>query len=145
MKNVRLSLGGVTFRDFEIPEKIDFGGRQRLASNLLIGGGRVVTPLGSEDEEISFSGIFSGPDAALRAKSLDNSRILGFSLPLVWDEFYFMVIISKFEAEYRKNNFIPFSLKCEILTDASSLTNAFVTPLRSLISSDMTSANSFCL
>jgi hypothetical protein len=60
MSNIILTLGGVPFQDFEVPEQIRFGGAQRLAVHELIGGGRVVDAPGDDAGEISFSGIFSG-------------------------------------------------------------------------------------
>jgi hypothetical protein len=67
MSNIILTLGGVPFQDFEVPEQIRFGGSQRLAVHELIGGGRVVDALGDDAGEISFSGIFSSSDAAAGA------------------------------------------------------------------------------
>src|SRR5271154_5082483 len=96
MTNVVLTLGGVPFQDMEVPEKISFGGQQRVAVQNLIGGGRVVATLGIDDGRISFSGIFSGTDAVARAQMLDAARASGLAVPLVWDSFYYTVIIADF-------------------------------------------------
>ncbi|OZB40983.1 MAG: hypothetical protein B7X48_02755 [Acidiphilium sp. 34-60-192] len=87
-------LGSVTLRGFEVPEQIVFGGGQRLAVHELIGGGRVIDTLGAAAEEIEFSGVFSGPDAALRVQSLDVARAAGLALPLSWGDFSYSVIIA---------------------------------------------------
>ncbi len=140
MSNVTLTLGGVPFKDMEIPEKIAFGGRQRLAVQNLIGGGRVVNAIGLDDGEISFGGIFSGSDAVQRAQLLDAARALGASLPLVWDGFFFTVIIASFSAEYQKTNLIPFSISCTVVGDPLATIVSMAAPLASLVGSDLTTA-----
>jgi uncharacterized protein YciI len=124
----------------EIPEKIAFGGRQRLAVQNLIGGGRVVNAIGLDDGEISFGGIFSGSDAVQRAQLLDAARALGASLPLVWDGFFFTVIIASFSAEYQKTNLIPFSISCTVVGDPLATIVSMAAPLASLVGSDLTTA-----
>ncbi|MBU6419068.1 MAG: hypothetical protein KGQ79_04995, partial [Proteobacteria bacterium] len=140
MGNVVLSLGNVAFQDMEVPEKISFGGKQRLAIQNVIGGGRVVEALGIDDGEISFSGIFSGTDAVSRAQLLDMARALGAQLPLVWQGFYYLVVIAGFTAEYRKPNLIPFSITCVVVTDPLAAAANAVAPIASLISGDLAAA-----
>ena len=140
MSDVVLSLGDVAFRDMEVPEKISFGGKQRLAVQNVIGGGRIVEALGIDDGEISFSGIFSGSDAAVRAQLLDTARALGAQLPLVWQGFYYLVVIAGFAAEYRKPNLIPFSITCVVVTDPLAAAANAVAPLANLVSGDLAAA-----
>jgi uncharacterized protein YciI len=140
MSNVILTLGGVPFQDFEVPEQIRFGGGQRLAVHDLIGGGRVVDALGDDAGEISFAGIFSGSDAAARAQALDAARALGAAVPLVWDGFYYTVVIAEFAAEYAKPWWIPFSLRCTVVVDPAAILAAALAPVASLISSDISAA-----
>lgn len=137
MGKVTLTLGGVAFQDMEVPEAISFGGRQRVAVQELIGGGRAVQALGIDEGVITFSGIFSGADAAGRAQLLDAARAIGAALPLVWDSFYYLVIVEKFTAEYRKPNLIPFEISCVVVDDMAS---AVVAPLASLVKSDLVAA-----
>jgi hypothetical protein len=124
----------------EVPEKINFGGKQRVAVQALIGGGRVISVLGIDDGEISFSGIFTGADAADRAQILDVARALGATLPLVWDRFFYAVVISEFTAEYRKPNLIPFTIHCEVVTDPVAALAAMAAPFASLVGNDLTAA-----
>jgi hypothetical protein len=140
MNGISLSLGEVTFTNMEVPEKINFGGKQRVAVQALIGGGRVISVLGIDDGEISFSGIFSGSDAANRAQILDVARALGATLPLVWDRFFYAVVISEFTAEYRKPTLIPFTIHCEVVTDPVAALAALAAPLVSLVGNDLTAA-----
>ena len=142
MSDVVLSLGNVAFRDMEVPEKIRFGGRQRLAVQNIIGGGRVVGALGLDDGEISFSGIFSGQDAAARAQLLDIARAQGSQMPLVWGGFYYLVVISSFVAEYRRPNLIPFAVTCVVVSDPLADVAAAL-PLATLIGNDIAAATGF--
>ena len=140
MNNVVLTLGGVPFQDMEVPEKISFGGKQRVKVQNLIGGGRVVVALGLDDGEISFSGIFSGADAVDRAQFLDTARSLGAPLPLVWDRFFYTVIIEGFAAEYRKPNLIPFSINCVVVNDPLAMLASAAVPITNLVGNDLASA-----
>ena len=141
MSNVVLTLGGVPFQDMEVPEKISFGGKQRVAVQNLIGGGRVVSALGIDDGKISFSGIFSGSDAVSRAQLLDAARALGASIPLVWDRFFYTVIIEGFTAEYRKTNLIPFSISCVVVNDPVASLATLAAPIANLIGNDLSVAS----
>jgi len=142
MSQVILTLGGVKFQDFEVPEQIRFGGGQRLAVHELIGGGRVVDALGDDAGEVAFSGIFSGNDAASRAQSLDAARAAGDEIPLVWDGFYYTVIIAQFTAEYAKPWWIPFAIRCAVVVDAATAFESLTAPVESLISGDISAASS---
>lgn len=111
MTSVAVTLGGVVFRDFEVPDAIAFGGKQRLALHQPVGGGQVIDVLGAEPDAISFTGTFSGPDAELRARTLDVARAAGAVLPLSWGGFAYRVMIASFSAVYRKSWWIPFTVE----------------------------------
>jgi hypothetical protein len=143
MSNVVVSLGGVPFQDFEVPERIAFGGAQRLAINQLIGGGRVVNALGVDDGEIVFSGIFSGSDAAGRVQALDLLRSTGTAVPFIWGEFFYIVVVAQFIVEYAKPWWIPFAVRCVVVTDPVAALGSAVAPLTNLISGDISNAVSF--
>ncbi len=134
---IYVTLGDVTFQDFEVPERIRFGGEQRTAVHELIGGGRVVDVLGGQPAEIGFHGIFSGTDAAARAQSLDSARAAGAVLALGWDGFFYHVVIADFEAAYEKPFWIPFRITCLAVSDSAIAAAAIVIPVGSLISSDL--------
>lgn len=141
MSDVILTLGGVAFQDMEVPEKILFGGQQRVAVQNLIGGGRVVEALGLDDGKISFSGIFSGRDAVSRVQLLDAARALGASLPLVWEGFFYEVVIESFAVEYCRPNWIPFSISCVVVNDPLASLAALVAPVADLVANDLTVAS----
>jgi hypothetical protein len=135
MSDVALLLGPVGFQDFEVPARINFGGEQRLAVHHLVGGARVIDTLGRDDTEICFAGTFSGSDATLRARAIDALRAGGQVLPLTWDIFYYSVIVSRFEADYRNGWWIPYRIACTVLRDeASALVQTVVSLATSLLS-----------
>ena len=120
MPHTILLLGPIVFQDFEVPEKVNFGGTQRLAIHQLPGGARVIDSLGRDDADISFTGIFSGADATLRARGVDELRALGMVLPLTWDVFTYSVVIREFTAQYERAGWIPFRITCTVLRDEAS-------------------------
>ncbi len=120
MPDVALLLGPIVFHDFEVPSGITFGGRQRIGLHRLPGGGRIIDALGRDDAQISFSGIFAGADATLRARTLDELRVAGMPLPLTWDVFFYTVMITDFRADYRSGWWIPYRIVCTGLQDEAS-------------------------
>ncbi|HEY7579416.1 MAG TPA: hypothetical protein VH855_17620 [Acetobacteraceae bacterium] len=140
MSDIALLLGPIAFRDFELPSGVNFGGRQHLAVHRLPTGARVVDTLGRDDAEICFTGIFTGPDATMRARSVDEMRVSGLALPLTWDVFFYTVLIAEFCADYRNGWWIPYYVRCTVLQDeASSLTQLTVS-LASTVLGDIGSA-----
>ena len=116
----RCCSGRSSFRTLRISSGINFGGRQRLAVHRLPGGTRVIDALGRDDAQISFSGIFTGADATLRARSLDELRVAGSTLSLTWDVLFYTVVISDFHADYRNGWWIPYRVVCTVLQDEAS-------------------------
>ena len=121
MTKIALFLGPVLFQDFEIPETIIFGGRQRLAVHELPGGARVIDALGRDDAPIIWFGVLSGPNATERAHALDLLRVQGAVLPLTWDTFFYTVVISEFRATYVQENWIPYFISCTVLRDEAEV------------------------
>jgi hypothetical protein len=132
MSGVALILGPIEFHDFEVPAGINLGGTQRLAIHYLSGGMKVIDTLGRDDADISFSGSFSGSDATLRARVLDEMRVSGEMYALCWDVFLYSVVIKRFEADYRTGWWIPFRMTCAVLRDEAS---AFVEAIASAMES----------
>ena len=107
-----LTLGPITFKQFEIPSSIVFGGRQKLAIHSLLDGRRLVDVLGPEDTDITFSGIFSGPDAIARSMGMDLLRRTGVTIPLSWSDYFYSVIVRSLKLTYYGSNWIAFSILC---------------------------------
>jgi hypothetical protein len=118
-----LTLGGVVFQDFEVPERINFGGEQALAVHRLPGGARVIDTLGPDDADIRWSGRFRGPTAEERAILLDFLRRSGSQQLLSWSFHFYQVVIKEFTADFQQSYEIPYSISCLVVTD---LTQALI-------------------
>jgi len=115
-----LLLGPIQFQNFELPAAISWGGAQQLTVHQLPGGTRVIDAMGRDDADITWSGIFSGENAALRAQSLDLMRGDGALWPLTWNSFFYSVVIARFEADQRRPNWIPYRIVCKVLRDETA-------------------------
>ena len=142
MSDFSLTLGPVAFAGFELPSSITLGGRQRLAIHLLPGGLRIIDALGPDPADIAFSGIFTGPDAADRARLLDSLRVAGMALPLAWDAFTYSVVIENFEADYRSPWWIPYRVSCAVLRDEAAALVTDVIAVAPALASDLVAAGS---
>jgi hypothetical protein len=105
-----LQLGPVLFQDFEVPARVRFGGKQRLAVHQLPGGGRVVDVMGADEGALRWSGVFSGAGAAERASLLDGMRRGGAVWPVSWAGSRYTVVIEAFEADQMNPAWIPYRL-----------------------------------
>ena len=143
MSNFSLTLGPVAFAGFELPSSITLGGRQRLAIHQLPGGVRIIDALGPDPADIGFSGIFSGPDAADRARLLDTMRMSGAALPLTWDAFLYTVLLQRFEADYRSPWWIPYKISCTVVRDEAAAVTTAIVNVASTLAADLLSAGPF--
>lgn len=111
-----VTLGAFTADWLETPEKMPFGGEQRMVEHKLLGGAKVFDLLGPEEEDISFSGIFFGPLAQIRAQMLDTMRLQGQVVPLIWPGDSRSVIIKKFHCDYASGGGVmPYSVTCVVV------------------------------
>ena len=140
MTDIVLLLGPIVFKDFEVPAGIAFGGTQRLAIHRLPGGTRVIDALGRDDANLIFAGIFSGSDATLRARALDELRSAGLPLPFTWDVFFYSVIIDRFQANYENSNWIPYRISCTVIRDEASALIQTAVSLATAALADVSSA-----
>ncbi len=107
-------LGGFVFSaPFEVPNKINFGGTQRVAVHALLGDGLVVDALGPLPADIRWSGRFRGLGAIGRAQALDQMRKSGAQYTLAWLGVAYSVVITEFSAETEKAYEVPFSITCK--------------------------------
>jgi hypothetical protein len=140
MANVTLRLGPIYFSEFELPSQVNFGGEQRLTVHRLTDGRRVVDCMGRDEADITFAGVFSGPNATVRAREVDSLRVGGEITLLTWDEFVYSVIVNRFDAEYQTNTWIPYRLKCLIVRDEAYSPMIEQTPLQSSVVADVSNA-----
>jgi hypothetical protein len=122
-----LTLGGVVFQDFEIPESINFGGAQALVVHELPGGTRNIDAMGPDDDDIRWSGRFRGQSAEQRSILLDFMRRQGNQVLLSWGLHRFQVVIKEFRADYQQSYEIPYSITCTVVLDeAQALASAAI-------------------
>lgn len=141
-----LTLGPITFDAYELPERLAFGGRQRIATHQLPDGTRVLDVLGRDDGPLRWSGFFSGPDAPARARALDLMRAEGLVWPLSWDAFCYLVVIDRLLLGFERPNWVGYRISCTVLADQSS--GAAVAPAdaavtAALIAADTASVGTF--
>jgi hypothetical protein len=141
LQNSPIQLGSIELRDFEIPQSVRFGGRQRLAVHALAGGRRIVERLGPDDDDIQFRGIFSGPAAETRACAFDNLRLSGEIVWLSWESFRRRVIVKSFVANYHSPWWITYQVSCVAVHQAGTASSEEMT-IAALISTDLSSAMS---
>ncbi|HNC11738.1 MAG TPA: hypothetical protein PLF59_08195 [Cyclobacteriaceae bacterium] len=120
---VFLTLGSITFANFEIPDALPFGLDQALSIKKMVGGARQIDAMGRDYHPISWEGRFRGSTALFRARYLE-SLVNGQPLPLFWSQFNYLVIIRSFKPIFEKTYEIPYTITVEVVQDQ---TNPFTT------------------
>jgi hypothetical protein len=137
-----LSLGDVLFADLEVPDHITFGGDQKLTVHELVGGTRIIDAMGRSDMPLEWTGYFMGTNVLQRARYLETQRIAGLSLPIVWSEMFYDVVIQHFEADFQREWLIPYRIVCVVVANHSQPQTSLVGPsINDLIATDQSSAN----
>lgn len=143
MSDISLVLGGVQLTGFELPERVGFGGAQRLAVHRLPGGTRIIDAMGRDDAELRWSGVFTGSDAGERARLLDAMRVAGLPLALSWDTFFYTVVIARLDLEYGNTFWMPYAISCTVVADPmADLTTTALTVAGS-VTADLTTAGAW--
>lgn len=141
MPQTTLTLGEITFANFEVPTSMPFGGTQMLTIHRLVGGGRQIDALGADPEPISWSGWFTDVNGRDRARYLDRMRKAGQRLHLAWDEFAFTVVIREAKFVYRLANRIQYSITCEVVEDLTAVVQILpVDDADAIIAADLNTA-----
>ena len=134
---VTLTLGGIVFQDFEVPDSIRIGGDQALVVHKLPGGARTIDAMGADDADIPWAGRFRGREAESRARVLDGYRKTGQVLLLRWSTYRYRVVVQSFKADYQQPFEIPYSVNCTVVADESAPTLTGIPGLDELIGSDL--------
>lgn len=121
MPDVSLILGDIQFYDFEVPQKMPFGGEQHLVVHDQPGGGRIVDVMGPREHDITWSGHFRGADAEERAQALDALRQAGQVLSLSWSSNLRQVIIKDFKPVFQQLYEIPYTITCLVIPDQGAV------------------------
>lgn len=117
MPDFVLSVGGVPFFGWEVPETVPFGGDQHLAIHKFIGGTREIHAQGRDDEAIEWKGRFRGFDAVNRARVLDALRVAGDAVSISCGPLAYTGVIKRFHGDLNKFYEIPYSITIEVLSD----------------------------
>jgi hypothetical protein len=132
-----LTLGGIVFQGFEVPESISTGGEQALVVHKLPGGARVIDAMGADHRDVSWSGRFRSGNAESRARLLDGYRIGGKQFLLQWSTYRYQVVVKSFEANYQQPFEIPYSVSCLVVSDESAPVLSGIPGLDAIIGSDL--------
>jgi hypothetical protein len=124
MADLTLTLGGVDFQDFEIPDEIAAGGGQLLQVHKYAGGKRTVDAFGPDDEPLSWSGIFFDVSAEPRCQQLDAMRKAGAPVALTWSSFSYQVVIRAFKFKFQRFYQISYELELEVVQDLTQPSTA---------------------
>jgi hypothetical protein len=115
-----LNLGQFQFARFEIPERIPFGGSQRIVVHEFVGGEREIDAMGRADRPLAWSGLIQGPDATERAQFLNTMRAQGLEQKLTFGKLAYNVIVREFLPEYERFYQIPYTISCEVIADLAN-------------------------
>lgn len=123
MSDFALTLGGVAFKDFEIPDSIAAGGGQLLQIHKYAGGNRTIDAFGPDDKPITWAGMMLDSDAEARCQQLEAMRIAGQQVELSFSSFSYLVVIRQFDWDFEKFYRIRYAITLEVSqnkTQASS-------------------------
>lgn len=139
-----VTIGGISLSEWEIPEKINFGGRQEHTVHKLIGGNRVVDAMGFDPHDVKWSGRFRGPTALQRANALEAMCSLGAQVPLIYLGKFLTVIIADFSPEPERSYEIPYTIVCTVVSDnVNGALSSIVSGLDAIVGAALTVAAAF--
>lgn len=116
-----VTIADIVLEDWEIPEKVSWGGAQRMTVHKMVGGTRYIDIMGQDNAEVSWSGRFLSPDASFRADQLDLIRKSGALIDVVFAGRYYSAVISSFTAQQVTQFHLTYSISFTILADESSV------------------------
>lgn len=112
-----LSLGGVEFQGFELPQEISLGGSHAGKLWKLPGGARIFDAQGPDDAPIKWSGRFRGGDALSRAVALDTMRRSGGQVQFSVLGLSYSVYIKSYSFNPKHAFEIPYTVELEVIRD----------------------------
>ena len=111
-----LIIGSLILQGHEVPNHITIGGSQAVTIHKLPGGGRIIDAMGPDDGAVAWRGLFIGPNAAQRARSLDSMRVQGLPQVLSFGDYSFNVVIVHCEYDYQERGaIINYRVRAEII------------------------------
>jgi hypothetical protein len=114
-----LTLGGIVFEEWELPEEVPLGGKHAGKLHKLPGGVRIFDAQGPDDDDPSWKGRFRSNSALGRAQQIDAMRREGLPHDLEVLGLSYTVIISQFKFIVRRAYEIDYEITLFILEDNS--------------------------
>ena len=134
-------LGQVIFEGHEIPSRISVGGAHAVTIHKLPGGGRIIDAMGVDNGAISWSGFFTGPFAAVRARLVDAMRQGGQLVGLSFSDYAFNVVVVHFEYDLQdRGALISYRIRTEIVPDNGAVGDDTAVVFAAALSSDVGAA-----
>lgn len=140
--NSSFSLGGVAFQSMEVPETLGFGGTVHNDVSYQPGGGKRIGLLGAYEDDLTWSGVFLGAQAAKRAQAIDALRVAQKPVAFVGAGQSRQVIIKTFRWNYMARGArIPYTIECIVVPPKKTKTSGTTkSALSSLIGKDAAAA-----
>lgn len=132
-----LTIGGISFQDFEIPEQVHLGGAHMGTLHKLPGGERVFDAAGADDHPIGWSGRFQGGNAVGRAQALDAMRIGGSLQALCVAGLFRQVVVHDFKFVIEKPYQVLYTIECLVISNPASAMSNLFSDLDSILSGDL--------
>jgi hypothetical protein len=117
-----ITLDGIPFRYFEVPEWVKYGGPARLIIHKQPGGARQIDSMGYDPGPIRFDGIMLSSDGKDRAEALYAKYIAGNKLEFVCGAFAAQVVISDLKINYKSKNYVEYNIELTEVVSASAVT-----------------------
>jgi hypothetical protein len=120
-----LTLGSITFQDFELPNGnkeglTSFGGIVKLAVFDFPGGMRSVQSFGPFDAEKAWSGTIFGGNAIQRALQMDYVRKQAQSVALTYNAWSYDVVVKEWLFNVKNENEVDYSIRLVPYNDRNS-------------------------
>ena len=120
-----LIIGDLVLEGHEVPGRISIGGAQAVTIHKTPGGGRIIDAMGADPGTITWRGVFVGPNAAQRARTVDLMRQQGSPYGLSFGDYMFNVVIVHFEYDYQDQGaIISYRIRTEVVPDPSDLSGS---------------------
>ena len=123
MPDTLLILGGFVFPPgtFAIPETINGGGKQKLITHKLIGGQRIIQPMGFDPEKITWKGRFRSATAVVFVRLLETLARSGKPVVFAYYLNRYVVYVEEFKWEFDKFYEIRYTISLEVQVDLTQV------------------------
>lgn len=137
-----VTLDSFAFQAFEVPERVKWGGDQKLAVHRFPGGARVIDAMGPDPHAIEWSGVMLGGGAAQRASELNLLRARGDAVTLTWGDFSRTVVVTSCTFDHGHQR-IGYQVSCTVLPDDAAGIGGVAPSALDQIKADVNSALGF--